>query len=95
MGSFYNIDADEAFSKLQSGMSGDASALKKYNIDMSAANLGKFAKAEGIEKAYSAMSQAEQAMVRYSYLLKATEAAQGDFTKSSDTYANQMNMLAA
>lgn len=39
------------------------------------------------------MSQAEQTALRYSYLLQATADAQGDFARTSSSYANQIRLL--
>lgn len=39
------------------------------------------------------MSQAEKTMLRYQYVLANTGAAQGDFVRTSDTWANQIRIL--
>jgi chromosome segregation ATPase len=39
------------------------------------------------------MSQGEQTMLRYKYLMQATSDAQGDFSRTSDGYANSMRKL--
>ena len=44
-------------------------------------------------ESYSEMSQAEQTALRYSYLLQATADAQGDFARTSSSYANQIRLL--
>lgn len=94
MASFYNLQTDEAFQKIRSGISGETEPLKQLGINMSVANLEAFALANGIEKAYSEMTQAEQVTLRYNYLLQATADAQGDFTRTSDSFANQQKLLA-
>lgn len=91
--SFYNLDPEEAFAKLRSGISGETEPLKQLGINMSVANLEAYALAEGITKAYKDMSQAEQATLRYNYIMQATADAQGDFAKTSDSYANQQRIL--
>ena len=93
MASFYNLDFDEAFSKIRSGMSGMTMPLKELGIDMSVATLNAFALQQGLDKTYSDMSQGEQTMLRYQYLMKATSDAQGDFARTSDGYANSMRKL--
>lgn len=93
MASFYNLDFDTAFQKIRSGISGETEPLKAIGVNMSAANLEAYALAEGIETAYSEMSQAEQVMLRYKYLMSATADAQGDFSRTQDSYANQVRML--
>lgn len=91
--SFYNLPAEETFAKIRSGISGEIEPLKQLGINMSVANLEAFALAEGIEKSYSEMTQAEQATLRYNYLMSVTSDAQGDFAKTSGSFANQMRIL--
>jgi len=91
--SFYNLPAEEAFAKIRSGISGETEPLKQLGINMSVANLEAFALAKGINKSYSEMTQAEQATLRYNYLMSVTADAQGDFAKTSDSFANQMRIL--
>jgi gas vesicle protein len=88
MASFYNLDFDTAFEKLRSGISGETEPLKQLGINMSAANLEAFRMEQGITKSYNAMSQSEQTLLRYKYLMKATADAQGDFARTSDSFAN-------
>lgn len=93
MASFYNLDFDTAFQKIRSGISGQTMPLKELGIDMSVATLEAYAMSKGIKKAFSDMSQGEQTMLRYQYLMQATADAQGDFARTSDGYANSMRKL--
>lgn len=93
MASFYNLDIETAFEKIRSGISGETEPLKQLGINMSVANMEAYALAEGIEKPWRKMSQQEQTMLRYQYLLQQTADAQGDFTKTSDSYANQQRIM--
>lgn len=91
--SFYNLDTDTAFEKIRSGISGETEPLKQLGINMSVANLEAYALSKGITKSYNAMSQAEQIMLRYNYLLHTTTDAQGDFARTSGSFANQIRIL--
>ena len=91
--SFYNLDAEEAFAKLRSGISGETEPLKQLGINMSVANLEAYAMSQGINTAWKEMSAAEQATLRYQYIMQATADAQGDFARTSDSYANQQRIL--
>lgn len=93
MASFYNLDAEEAFAKLRSGISGETEPLKQLGINMSVANLEAYALSQGINTAWKEMSAAEQATLRYQYIMQATADAQGDFARTSDSYANQQRIL--
>lgn len=93
MASFYNLDTDVAFEKIRAGISGETEPLKQLGINMSVANLEAYALSQGITKAYNSMTQQEQAMLRYNYLMQATADAQGDFARTSDGWANQVRVL--
>lgn len=93
MASFYNLDPTEAFEKLRSGISGETEPLKQLGINMSVVNLEALAMSMGIKKSYNEMTQAEQATLRYEYIMNATADAQGDFANTSDSLANQQRIL--
>lgn len=93
MASFYNLDHDTAFEKIRSGISGENEPLKALGINMSVANLNAFALEKGMNKAFDKMTQAEQATLRYQYLLEATKDAQGDFARTGDSFSNEMRKL--
>lgn len=93
LASFYNLSADDAFAKIRSGISGETEPLKQLGINMSVANLSAYALSQGIGKAYSSMTQAEQATLRYNYLMSTTADAQGDFARTSGSWANQTRIL--
>ena len=93
MASFYNLDFETAFEKIRSGISGETMPLKQLGINMSVANLEAFALAQGLEKTFSEMSQGEQTMLRYQYLMQATSDAQGDFEKTSEGFANAQRRI--
>lgn len=93
MASFYNLDYSEAFDKLRAGISGETEPLKQLGINMSVANLQAYALSKGITKTYEKMTQAEQATLRYGYLMQVTADAQGDFARTSEGYANQQRIL--
>ena len=94
MASFYNLSADTAFEKIRAGISGETEPLKQLGINMSVANLEAYALANGITKSYDAMTQAEQTILRYNYLLSVTGDAQHDFERTSGSWANQTRVLA-
>lgn len=94
MASFYNLSGDEAFAKIRAGISGETEPLKQLGINLSVANLEQFALTQGMSKSYNAMTQQEQALLRYNYLLSVTSDAQGDFARTSDSWANQTKILA-
>mgnify|MGYP002773015620 CR=1 FL=1 len=93
MASFYNISNDLAFDKIRAGIAGEIEPLRQLGINMSVTNLEAYALSRGITKSYQAMSQSEQAILRYNYLLSVTKDAQGDFARTSSSWANQVKIL--
>lgn len=91
--SFYNIDTDTAFQKIRSGISGEIEALRQLGINLSVANMEAYALSRGITTSYNAMSQAEKVALRYNYLMSVTGDVQGDFARTSGTWANQVRLL--
>lgn len=93
MASFYNVRQDVAQTALNSIFTGETESLKKFGVVMTEANLSAFALSKGITKSYSDMSQAEKVALRYHYVLKSTANAQGDFARTSGSWANQVRIL--
>ncbi|MEM5769574.1 MAG: hypothetical protein AAGU32_14965, partial [Bacillota bacterium] len=91
--SFYNLDPGTAFEKLRSGISGETEPLKQLGINLSQANLEAYAMSQGIKTAYSSMSEMQKATLRYNYILSVTSDAQGDFARTSNSWANQTRLL--
>lgn len=95
LSAFYNIGTEEAFEKIRAGMSGMVRPLRAIGIDLTAATLSEYALAQGIQKSYSEMTQAEKVMLRYNYLMDNTRTQQGDFQRTAESMANASRTLAA
>lgn len=93
MASFYNLSTDEAFMKIRSGISGETEPLKQLGVNLSVANLEAYALAQGMTTAYNSLDEQNKALLRYNYLLDVTSDAQGDFAKTSNSWANQIRIL--
>lgn len=61
LSSFFNISYEDAFQKLQSGISGELEPLRRLGYDLSVARLQQEALNLGITKSVNAMTQAEKA----------------------------------
>lgn len=93
LASFYNLDTDTAFQKIRSGISGETEPLKQLGINLSEANLEQFRLNQGMTTAYKNMNEQQKALLRYNYLLSVTSDAQGDFARTSSSWANQTRIL--
>lgn len=94
LASFWNVSHDVAQTALESVFTGETESLKRFAVVMTQANLQQFAYSKGINKSVSAMTQAEQAQLRYAYVMEATAAAHGDFSRTSAGWAGQVRILA-
>lgn len=91
--SFYNMSQERADVILKSVYTGETETLKQLGIVMTEVNLENFAMSKGITKSLSAMTQQEKTMLRYQFVLEQTRLAQGDFAKTSDSWANKTRVL--
>lgn len=90
MASFYNMNFDEAFNKIASSLNGQSRPLAGI-VDMSVDALSRYA--EGLDLVWSEMDAGEKSMLRYQYLMDSTKDVQGDFQKTSDSYANNIRAI--
>jgi phage-related protein len=93
MASFYDKDQADVAKDLQSVFTGMVVPLRKYGLDLTQATLKEWAMKNGMDADIKSMTQAEKAMLRYQYVLANTTAAQGDFARTADTWANQVRIL--
>ena len=91
--SFYNISQDEAYTKLKSVFTGETETLKDLGVVMTQNALDSYALAKGMGKTTKQMSEQEKVALRYSFVLDQLSAAQGDFARTSDSWANQTRIL--
>lgn len=91
--SFYNLDSEDAFTKIRAGISGETEGLKQLGINLSQTALQEYALTKGITKNVSSLSQADQSLLRYELLMKRSADAQGDFVRTSDSWANQVRIM--
>ena len=93
MASFYNTTEEMASIALASVFTGETETLKKFGIVLTEANLNAYALSKGIKTSYQNMSQAQKVALRYNYVMQATANAQGDFARTSISWANQIRVL--
>ncbi len=91
--SFYNKTQSEVDTIGRALITGETEPLKAIGVVMTQTNLAAYAMAQGFTKSYTEMSANEQLLVRYKYFLERTALAQGDFSKTSENWANQTRML--
>lgn len=91
--SFYNISQDEAYIKLKSVFTGETESIKDLGTVMTQAALDSYALANGFGKTTAKMSEAEKVALRYKFVQEQLSLAAGDFSRTSDGWANQIRVL--
>lgn len=93
MASLYDVDQDVVSQDLAAIFTGQTRPLRDYGLDLTQATLKEWAMKQGLDSDIASMSQAEKTMLRYQYVLANTQAAQGDFARTADSWANQIRIL--
>lgn len=83
----YNKDTVEAYNALFSAITtGRATALKEFGTVLSEDAYNAFLLSQGIDASYKSLSDAEQGLVRYAYIMQETNYAQGEFNDNINTW---------
>lgn len=93
MASFYDVDQADVAKSLQSIFTGTIAPLRRYGLDLTQATLSEWAMKNGLDANIKSMTQAEKVLLRYNYVMANTQAAQGDFAKTANTWANSVRVL--
>lgn len=90
LASFYNVDPEEAFLALRSGLAGEAEPLRKFGIFLSDATMKAEAATMGLT---GELTEQQKVMVRQRIILGSLGKAEGDLTRTSGSLANQTRAL--
>ncbi len=93
LASFRNLSTDEAYTKLKSIFTGETESLKEIGVVMTQTALDQYALNEGLGKTTANMTEQEKVMLRYRFVMSALSDAQGDFERTSHSWANQVRVL--
>ncbi len=91
--SFYNLSQDEAMTKLKAIWTGETEAIKDLGVVMTQTALDQYALNNGFGKTTAKMTEQEKVMLRYQYVMSSLSGAQGDFARTSGSWANQTRIL--
>ena len=93
--SFYNVDVDTAFQRLQSGIAGEIEPVRRWGIALDQASMQEWMLKNNIDAKVNSLNQADKAMVRYNMMVEAMagNGAIGDFARTLITPANAIRIL--
>lgn len=95
LASFNNTTVDEAVVALGAALRGESEPIRRYGVLLSDATLRQTALANGFKVTAGALDPAVRAQAAFLAILQQTATAQGDFTRTSESLANQQRILAA
>ena len=95
LASFNNMNPEEVFLKLQSGIVGEIEPMRALGVNLSAAAVEAKAMQMGLADANGELSEQAKIMARYALIMEQTGNAQGDFARTSDGLANSSRILKA
>jgi len=93
MASFYNLSTDEAFSKINAGLTGETEPLKRLGILVDENTIKQVAYQQGIAQTGTELTQQQKVLARYCAILQQTGNAQGDLARTLDSPSNQLRQL--
>lgn len=93
MASFRNINVEDAFIKLRSGLTGETEPLKAIGILVDEATVKQEAYRTGIAHVGAELTQQQKIMARWSAILRQTGNDQGDLARTLDSPSNMLRVL--
>ena len=93
MTAFYNLDGEEAFEKIRSGIVGQIRPLRDLGVNIDDATIKTYAYQNGIATAGEEMTQAQKVMARFGAIMEQTTAAQGALARELDNPASRFRVL--
>lgn len=93
LSAFRNLEPEEVFDKLKSGLMGNTEPMESFGIDMRAGALEAYRLEKGIQTAYKSMSDGEQKTLRYNYMMERLAYVSGMAEEENDNYAASLKNL--
>lgn len=93
MASFYNLEPEVAFQKLQAGITGEIEPLKRLGILVSENTTKQWAYNNGLVAQGKQLTEQEKVLARYGTIMEQTSKAQGDMGRTLESPANQLRIF--
>lgn len=95
MASFYNMSPDEAFQKIQAGITGETEPLKRLGIIVNETTVKQWALTNGLIKQGQELSEQQKVLARYGVIMESTKNAQGDLARTIGSTTNQARIFSS
>ncbi len=93
LSSFNNVPVEEALLAIRAGLVGEAEPLRRFGVLLNEAAVKAEAYRSGIAKAGSVLTEQQKVQARANLIMQQTKLAQGDATRTADSFTNQMRKL--
>jgi len=95
LGSFNNLPTAKVMEDIQSALVGNFETMKKYGVVLNETVVKQEAYNSGIAKAGESLTAAQKAQAAYNLIVQGSQAALGDVSRTSNSFANQWKRLVA
>lgn len=93
MSSFRNMEFDEVFSKIKSAITGETEAIKSLGVAIYEADMQEYMLRNNIDGTWASLDNNTKILLRYNKIMEDTSFVQGDFQKTSGSFANSTRVL--
>lgn len=93
LSSFNNIPVADALEKIRAGLVGEAEPLRSVGVLLSDAAVKQEAYRSGIARTGAELTEQQKVQARANIILQQTKLAQGDATRTADSFTNQLRRL--
>lgn len=95
LGSFNNMPTEKVMLDIQSALVGNFETMKKYGVVLNATRVEQHIMNQNLVESKKDITQAMKAQAAYELIVNGSEAALGDFNRTSEGYANQVKIMNA
>ena len=95
LGSFNNQKTADVMRDIESALVGNFETMKKYGVVLNETVIKQEALSQGIIKGKEVLTAAQKAQVAYDLIIRGSADAMGDWTRTSEAYANTMKQVRA
>jgi hypothetical protein len=93
LSSFNNVPVGDALTAIRAGLVGEAEPLRRFGVLLNEAAVKAEAYRSGIAKVGSVLTEQQKVQARANLIMAQTKLAQGDATRTADSFTNQMRKL--
>jgi murein DD-endopeptidase MepM/ murein hydrolase activator NlpD len=93
LSSFNNVPVEEALLAIRSGLVGEAEPLRRFGVLLNEAAVKAEAYRSGIAKVGAVLTEQQKVQARANLIMAQTKLAQGDATRTADSFTNQLRKL--